>query len=223
MQDQCGMKVTTDACLFGAWAANVSKTPQYILDIGGGTGLLSLMLAQKHAATIDCIEIDKNAFEQTCLNIKASPWQENVRPHHTDIGQYSTCKKYDLIISNPPFHEHHLISDDLSINLARHSDKLDLLQLFKSADQLSNDDAQLFILLPHYRKNECLQLAQKKGWYLHQVAEVRQTSHHEYFRIMVCMGKNKSEIRQHEIIIKNETGEYTSVFKQLLKEYYLFL
>lgn len=222
-QDKCAMKVTTDACLFGGWVASISEKPENILDIGAGTGLLSLMLAQVHTSLIDCIEIDMSAFEQLCLNIKASPWPANFHPHNADISRYTTSKKYDLIISNPPFHEHQLETNNLSTNLARHSDMLNLLELFKSAGRLAAHNAKLYILLPYYRKNECMHLAQTEGWNVHQIAEVRQTSKHPYFRVMLGLGKHESYNTHQEIVIKSDNGEYSMAFNKILKEYYLFL
>lgn len=223
VQDQCAMKVTTDACLFGAWVASVSEKPERMLDMGAGTGLLSLMLAQVYAVHVDAVEIDPLAFEQLSSNIRESPWNENMHPHHQDIKLFASTDRYDLIISNPPFHEHHLEGKHASSNLARHSNKLDLLGLFTVAERLASADAQFFILLPFYRKSECMELSQKMGWHLHHHAEVKQSPKHDQFRVMFGFGRGKLETRCEEITIKNTAGEYTPAFCSLLKDYYLYL
>jgi tRNA1Val (adenine37-N6)-methyltransferase len=107
-QDRCAMKVTTDGCLFGSLSPTLIKEERVInvLDIGTGTGLLSLMLAQaKHNAYIDAIEIDKDAFEQACQNVEVSPWGGRIKVFHADARDNEFPHKYDLIISNPPFYE----------------------------------------------------------------------------------------------------------------------
>jgi tRNA1Val (adenine37-N6)-methyltransferase len=125
-QDRCAMKVTTDACLFGAWVAKEvggqKSEVETILDIGTGTGLLSLMLAQKTNATIDSVEIDEAAAEQAQENANASLWKDRifVMPGDAKDMAYTFCKNFDIIISNPPFYENELTSSDHQKNLAHH-------------------------------------------------------------------------------------------------------
>src|SRR5437868_5022622 len=130
-QDNCAMKVCTDACLFGAYIANeLQSIPvNTILDIGAGTGLLSLMLAQKTTAVIDAVEIDNAAFEQAKENIAASPWKEKINTYHADISTFKTGKRYEHIISNPPFFEDDLRSNDEKKNFAKHDSSLTLENL----------------------------------------------------------------------------------------------
>ena len=123
------MKVCTDACLFGAFVANCLSPIVNCLDIGTGTGLLSLMLAQETNAQIDAVEIDAAAFQQAKENFKASPWSSRLNIFNTDILHYSTDKKYDCIISNPPFFEDDLKSFSEGKNIAKHNNALTLAQL----------------------------------------------------------------------------------------------
>jgi tRNA1Val (adenine37-N6)-methyltransferase len=123
-QEKCDMKVCTDSCLFGAWIADkIQKKiiePATILDIGSGTGLLSLMTAQKSNAKIDAVEINKNAYLQTKENFKASKYKERLQAFNVDVKHWNDKKKYDLIISNPPFFENDLPSANQNKNFAKH-------------------------------------------------------------------------------------------------------
>src|ERR1700741_4578062 len=121
------MKVTTDGCLFGSLVATLSKKEQpfNVLDIGTGTGLLSLMFAQQQPhAHIDAIEIDKNAFEQASSNVSASPWHNRIKVLYGDARHFTFTTRYDVIISNPPFYENELKGNDDKKNVAHHGDHL---------------------------------------------------------------------------------------------------
>ena len=141
-QDKCSMKVCTDSCLFGAWVASLIEkkeiNPETILDIGTGTGLLSLMLAQKTNAGIDAVEIDSNAFEQAKENILFSPWKDQIKIFNADIKQWNAPTKYDLIISNPPFYENDLLPEDDGKNISKHSAALNLEELFATRNKFFN-------------------------------------------------------------------------------------
>src|SRR5262245_58656662 len=130
-QEHCAMKVTTDGCLFGAWVAaskaGNAAAGKHVLDIGTGTGLLSLMYAQKHPhAQIDAIEIDEAAAQQAADNFAASPWQKRLQLIHSDIKDYRPSHPYDTIISNPPFYENQLSSGNAKKNMAHHSSSIGL-------------------------------------------------------------------------------------------------
>src|SRR3954454_12954512 len=121
------MKVTTDACLFGAWIAEEDKsgslpgTVKTVLDIGAGTGLLSLMYSQKNpSSNIDAIEIDEDAYAQSKENVEASPFAERINLIHDDVKRFTFSKKYDCIISNPPFYEKEIRSGNEKKNIAHH-------------------------------------------------------------------------------------------------------
>ncbi|HLO81883.1 MAG TPA: methyltransferase, partial [Chitinophagaceae bacterium] len=123
-QSKCSQKVSTDACLFGAWTAKHCRPAVNILDIGAGTGLLMLMMAQQHEALIDGIEIEKDCAGQMRENLLSSPWKERLNGIEADVKIHPFEKKYDLIISNPPFYEKQLQAADTSKNLAWHSSEL---------------------------------------------------------------------------------------------------
>jgi tRNA1Val (adenine37-N6)-methyltransferase len=225
-QDKCAMKVCTDACLFGAWAAHSSQiTARSVLDIGCGTGLLSLMFAQRLPDTIiDVVEIDEAGAQQARENFDASPWKERLNINHTSIQQFAdpANKKYDIIISNPPFYENDLRSDDAKRNLALHSAELKLEELINVADLLLNTDGNFFVLLPYYRTTYFENSIEEK-FFIKEKVLIKQTPKHNYFRSMLWLTKNPFVMVPSEIIIMNGENEYSDQFKKLLKEYYLNL
>lgn len=229
-QDKCAMKVTTDGCLFGAWVAERINNEKLIinncLDIGTGTGLLALMLAQANEAIFDAVEIDKDAFGQATENTAASPWADRIKVINTDVKEFDFQTGYDIIISNPPFYEKELKSDDAKKNIAHHNDGLLLPELLDVIKRNLNHDGTFYLLLPYKRSEEIKSLFIKAGLFIQQLIFVKQSVNHDYFRIMLA-GKLKSnnqvETIIDEISIKEEDGEYSPAFVNLLKDYYLHL
>ena len=220
-QESCAMKVSTDSCLFGAWTAAHLKDESNILDIGAGTGLLSLMLAQKNNGSFDSVEIEPTCFKQLKENILTSPWASRIDPINQDILFFEPQKKYDLIISNPPFYEGQLKSDKKNTNLARHENGLQLKDLLEKVKLLMVEAGSFFLLIPNFRKDECIELAAELALYPKLIADVRQSKNHNYIRTMFCFINNFSEIIQEEIDIKGYDGKYSERFNSLLKDYYL--
>jgi tRNA1Val (adenine37-N6)-methyltransferase len=229
-QDRCAMKVTTDACLFGAWVVREINNEKLIinncLDIGTGTGLLALMLAQKTYVEIDCIEIDEDAAQQAKENVDASHWRERINVVNTDARSFSFEKKYDLIISNPPFYEKEIRSSKDNKNIAHHSDELKLDELLRIIEDNLNPEGSFFLLLPYKRNEEIKQLFKDHRLHIDKLLLVRQSVKHDYFRIMIkgkLSREKNEEIEFDEISICNEEQKYTSEFVELLKDYYLYL
>ncbi len=229
-QDKCAMKVTTDSCLFGAWVAGKIKKEQSVinncLDIGTGTGLLALMLAQVNDSTIDAVEIDKDAFEQATKNIAASPWADRIKIRHGNATELLFQTQYDIIICNPPFYEKELKGDDARKNIAHHNDGLLLPELLDIIKKKLTPDGTFYLLLPYKRNEEIKKLLTENDLAIHQLVFVRQSVNHDYFRIMMAGKLNsdeQAETKIDEISIKDETGQYTPVFVSLLKDYYLHL
>lgn len=218
------MKVTTDASLFGAWIAKESLPSKHALDIGGGTGLLSLMLAQKNKTLIDVVEIEQDCFYQMKLNVENSIWKERINCVLNDIKHFSPPYQYDIILSNPPFHKDQLKSDNLSVNLARHGDDLTLEILFKIAIDLLKNEGKFYLLGPDYRDHETLSVAKIHGMDCLKKVIVKQSVHHDAFRCMYAFSTSKHlEFKTEEIVIKDKTDQYTPEFIELLKDYYLYL
>ena len=218
------MKVCTDSCLFGAWVASLIErmeiNPATILDIGTGTGLLSLMLAQKTDARIDAVEIEPNAFEQTTENIQASPWKNQIKIFNADIKNWNATSKYDLIISNPPFYENDLLPEDDGKKISKHSTTLNLEELIAVVKNGLNVNGMLAILLPSRSTKHFENIALKHSLFVKEKVEVKQTSSHNYFR---AMQQKETIILKRELAIKNNAGAYSDEFKFLLKDYYLHL
>jgi tRNA1Val (adenine37-N6)-methyltransferase len=225
-QEKAAMKVCTDACLFGAWVADTLKRErrqiENVLDIGTGTGLLTLMLAQKVDANIDAVEIDETAAQQAKENFEQSTYKERLQIIQGDIRTLQLEADYSLIISNPPFFEKDLKSDNSKRNVALHGESLTLEELIISSKKVLKPDGLLAILIPFSRTEELVRLAGKYDLYPQKTASVKQTEKHTCFRSMFLFDSHKKEIETSEIIIKIE-GQYSQQFIALLKDYYLFL
>lgn len=225
-QQGAAMKVTTDACLFGAWVAQNlqkdSKTFSNLLDVGTGTGLLSLMLAQKIQATIDAVEIDEEAAAQALHNFNLSSWSDRLNLIEGDINTVP-LPHYDAIISNPPFYENELASPNAQRNQAHHSSSLKLQGLVHILQKSLKEDGFFYLLLPPKRQKELEAFLPTADLYLHQLVWVHQTPRHAPFRMMLKGGKSKVTTTEKTIVIKDENEAYTPAFVDLLKEYYLYL
>ncbi|MES2328748.1 MAG: methyltransferase [Bacteroidota bacterium] len=225
-QESCAMKVCTDACLFGAWMAGKVVGGQMavdsVLDIGAGTGLLSLMIAQQSAARIDAVELDKHAATQASDNFELSKWKERLQLIQGDIKTLHLGKKYDLIISNPPFFENDLKSADTQRNLALHSNELSLPELLAAIKKHLAENGKFAVLLPYHRKIEFEKLALEEGFFVEEEISVKQTPAHNFFRMMFLFGKEACVAKTDSLTIR-DGEQYTSEFIDLLREYYLKL
>jgi tRNA1Val (adenine37-N6)-methyltransferase len=226
-QDRCAIKVCTDSCLFGAWTAqfildNELKS-SFVLDIGAGTGLLSLMLAQKLEGNYTAIEIDSACAAQAKDNIDQSKWKHQIQIIHTDVLQYESNCKFDFIISNPPFFENDLRSDSGAKNAAKHDTTLTFKDLVVVVERNLLAGGVFAILLPFRRTDEFINIANERGLRLNQITRVRQTPKHEFFRSMLIFSFVASALVEDEIIVKETDGNYSSRFTSFLKDYYLYL
>lgn len=223
-QDQCAMKVTTDACILGAWFAAKVPDQSLILDIGSGTGLLMLMIAQKTNADIDGIEIDLSAFRQLKENITGSIWRDRLKVFPGDVRSYSFPSKYDFIITNPPFFENDLLSNDEAEQIAKHSKQLLLEELIVAIDDNLLPNGGFGILLPFHRWQYFDNLASRQGFHLTEKLFVKQSPTHDHFRAILHYSRSKENyIPEFELIIQNGEGGYTSEMTELMRPYYLKL
>lgn len=221
------MKVCTDACLFGAWVAGkvnslqmtVDRNAERALDIGTGTGLLALMLAQKFDGFIDAIDIQPDAVQQATTNAGSTAWSQRVRVYDTDLSNWQ-ASSYDYVISNPPFYEKDLKSPDSQRNLALHDTGLTLTSLFEHVDRLLKPNGSFALLLPAHRQAEALDLASQYGWTATEQVSVCQTEKHTPFRVMFWFERSNTSGEEKIMWIK-ENGMYTEGFRDLLRDYYL--
>lgn len=224
-QEKTSMKVCTDSCLFGAWIAEKIERkeiePKRILDIGAGTGLLSLMIAQKTSAKTDAVEIDENSFQQAKENFMESQWNKKLQAFHGDIKNWIFPEKYDLIIANPPFYENDLRSSNQNKNKAKHHDTLTLKELIQSVKINLADKGNFGVLLPFHRVEFFKSLAMENNFFLTDELLVKQTPRHSVFRGILFFGTQKKTLTSKELIIQNNEGVYTEEFNYLLKDYYL--
>lgn len=223
-QDQVAMKVCTDACILGAWFS--AKIPQYstVLDIGSGTGLLMMMLAQRSQAEIHGIEIDLTAYEQLKENTSQNDWKERLKVFSGDARSFHFPFKYDFIISNPPFFENDLLSTDDREQVAKHSKHLTLEALVEVIASNLQPHGAFGILLPYHRWEAFNKLALQQNFSLTEKLIVRHTPKHAPFRAILHYTRNQDQFApDFELNIKDENGGYTPEFVELLKDYYLYL
>lgn len=229
-QGKCAMKISTDACILGAYTAqNIATNSQNILDIGTGTGLLSLMLAQAKEAQITAIEIEDNAYQQAKANFEASSWSNRLQVFHQAIQafalQQSEIRAFDLLICNPPFFVNSLKSPQKEKSLARHTDSLPFGELLACADRLANENAKFVVLLPLV-ESLLFEKELNKTNYQFVITEkllVQDKPNKQPHRVILTLGRKEEVFLEKILIVKDIIGNYTADFIRLLKEYYLYL
>ena len=218
------MKVCTDACILGAWFAEKISSYTYVLDVGSGTGLLMLMLAQKMKSQIHGIEIDLPSFKQLRDNISKSNFKDKLKVFVGDARNYAFSDRYDFIICNPPFYADDLKSDDERKNLAKHDTGLTLKELLGVIDRNLSIDGSFGVLLPFHRAGEFRSLATSRGFHLLEELQVRQSTATTPFRSILHFGRQQVNPQEfHALSIKDGDGKYTPEFVVLMKDYYLYL
>ncbi len=216
------MKVCTDACILGAWFAPKIPDLATVLDIGSGTGLQMLMLAQKSESEIHGIEIDLGAFRQLQQNIRASKWKDRLKVFPGDARTYRFPCQYDFIISNPPFYEKDLRAEEEEANLARHSKALTFSELIKIVDQYLLPHGSFGVLLPMHRMEEFTSDCEAASLFLAEKLLVRQTPRHEFFRAVLRFSRFRQRfIPEAELVIQRDNGLYSREFTELMRSYYL--
>ena len=225
-QDKTAMKVGTDAVLLGAWCS-LETCPDTILDVGSGTGLISLMMAQRSdAETIDAVEIDPNAFEQSVANFEKSDWSDRLFCYHSSFQDFSEEMKeedeeYDLIISNPPFYNDNFETNDTSRNTARFTSALSFKELLDSTSKILSDSGIFTIIIPFKEQTVFVSLAAKYKLYLNRVCSVRGTESSEIKRSMLEFSFYQKEVEETTLVIEKARHKYTQEYINLTKDFYL--
>ena len=223
-QDQCTMKVGTDGVLLGAWAP-IEHQPISILDIGTGTGLIALMLAQRSSAEqIDALEIDENAFEQAVNNFENSPWSDRLFCFHAGLDEFmeEPEDEYDLIVSNPPFYSEDYKTENEQRDLARFQDALPFEDLIEAADLLLSENGILAVIIPFKEETKFIDLAKDFELFPMKITHVKGTPTTEIKRSLIAFSRTeKTKISIDELIIEITRHNYTEEYIALTSEFYL--
>jgi len=222
-QDRCAMKIGTDGVLLGAWAS-VNQNPFSVLDIGAGTGIMSLMLAQRcFAEVIDAIEIDDDAYEQCTENFENSSWNDRLFCYHASLEEFveEIDDKYDLIVSNPPFYSDDFKSENKQRDLARFQDALPFEHLLESVSELLSETGVFSVIIPFKEEKAFIDLASNLGLFANRIIRIKGNHKSEIKRSLMEFSFTKNDIKTDELIIETNRHQYTQDYINLTKDFYL--
>ncbi|WP_445721443.1 tRNA1(Val) (adenine(37)-N6)-methyltransferase [Flavobacterium sp.] len=217
------MKIGTDAVLLGAWTP-LTNNPYSVLDIGTGTGVLALMLAQRsNAEQIDALEIDEAAYEQATDNFEESPWNDRLFCFHAGLDEFmdEPEDEYDIIISNPPFYTENYKTESSQRDLARFEDALPFEDLIEAADLLLSEKGLFSVIIPFKEEERFLSLANDFELYPLKITRIKGTPTTEIKRSLLAFTKTQQTHLIDELIIETARHQYTSEYINLTKDFYL--
>ena len=215
-----GLKISTEACLFGAWAS--LKARGNCLDIGTGCGLLASMLAQANpSCVVQALEIHPEVAHIASENFHNSPFKVRLQSIEANVLTYNTDEKFDFICSNPPFFTNHLPASDEAKHLAIHADHLSPTDLAASIDRLLTKEGEFAVLYPADVLAQLEQSLQAKGLFIHEKVSIHSNPTSPLLRVMASGSRKNKPIKQDRINIKTELGEYSPKFIELLRPYYI--
>lgn len=222
-QDKCAMKIGTDGVLLGAWTS-LKNTPNSILDIGTGTGLIALQLAQRSdALTIDAVEIEDNAYEQAVDNFENSNWADRLFCYHVSLQEFTNeiDEKYDLIVSNPPFYTDRFETGNKERNTARFTSALPFDMLLNSISKLLHNQGVFSTIIPFKEEQNFIELASKAHLFATRICRVKGSTTTDIKRSLLEFSFQKKEIKITELTIEIQRHQYTEEYLNLVKDFYL--
>lgn len=222
-QAKSAMKIGTDSVLLGCMCK--SNKAATALDIGTGTGLLALMLAQKCHARIDAIEIDEQAANEALGNFSASKWRSKLKLHHTSLQGFNALGQYDIIISNPPYfrHKQQYKVEDLQRSRARHDQDLPFEELAQQVQKLLSIDGNFWCILPSLESTEFITICQSVGLQLSTMVRIIPKRGKTHNRVIMCFRKAPVwKVAQSDLTIYEENGLPTDEYKEITYAYYLW-
>ena len=223
-QDKTAMKVGTDGVLLGAWTPT-NHNPFSILDIGTGTGLIALMLAQRTTAEqIDALEIDEDAYEQAVDNFENSPWYDRLFCFHAGLDEFieEPEDEYDLIVSNPPFHAEDYKTENEQRDLARFQEAMPFEDLVEAADLLLSENGILAVIIPYKEESRFIALAKDFELFPIKITRIKGTPNTEIKRSLLAFSRLEiTDILTDELVIETDRHIYTPEYISLTKDFYL--
>ncbi len=217
--DQCAMKVGTDGVLLGSWAD--CSDAKLILDVGTGSGLIALMCAQRSNAHIDAIDISREAFNQATYNVLQSIFSQRINVYLTSYADFFPDKKYDLIVSNPPFFEKSLKSPDLNRSLARHNDSLSFESLIVKTVDLLSPEGKFAVIIPYDLFQVFDEIAYNNNLKLRQKTMVRPKPETPFKRVLAAYSVEEVGVDEKELVIEISRHVYSEGYFELTREFYL--
>jgi len=218
------MKVGTDGVLLGAWCS-LESLPKTILDIGTGTGIISLMLAQRSSAiTIDGVEVDPSAYMQTVDNFENSDWSDRLYCYNASFQKFAddTNKEtYDLIVSNPPFYTEDYITKSSSRNKARFTSSLTFKELIGGISKILSKSGFFSTIIPFKEESTFICLAEQHSLHLNKICRVQGNNNSDIKRSLMTFSFNKVKISETNLIIENSRHKYTKEYEELTNNFYL--
>lgn len=221
--DRCAMKIGTDGVLLGAWTP-LDNNPQNVLDIGAGSGIIALQLAQRSMAQeIDAVEIDDAAYEQCTENFENSPWADRLFCYHASIQEFASemDEAYDLIVSNPPFYSEDFKTENSSRDLARFNEAMPFQHLAVSASHLLSDDGVFALIIPYKEEESFISIAAQYELLPFRICNIRGNTETSFKRSLIAFSFQKKEIELTELTIENSRHDYTDAYVDLVKDFYL--
>ncbi|SDH46009.1 tRNA1Val (adenine37-N6)-methyltransferase [Pedobacter terrae] len=219
-QTGCAMKINTDGVLIGAMANQ--HAPKNILDIGTGTGVIALMLAQRFPEShIYAVEIDGQAAETAGRNFQLSVFSERLSINHIAIEQYNPATQFDLIVSNPPFFVNDLKNEEVRKGIARHAGEDFFGLLIEKSNSLLADEGQIWLVLPVKQADEVIAIASQYHLSIAERINLHSDENKPTFRQIICLGKNKTILKESDFYLYEDLKVHTPEYKILLKDFFL--